>query len=117
MLGKLMCLPFCGLLGWCAAADVQADVVLINESGDPPVVRLIAFSKYKYELEKSAKQKQKASKGWVQRGSGVLLAGWRPALLPQLSTKHSACKSAKCRLHATIQCSRSCTGLWTQPRK
>jgi len=42
---------------------LQADVVLINEGGDPPVVRLVAFSKYKYELEKTAKQKQKASKG------------------------------------------------------
>jgi translation initiation factor IF-3 len=42
---------------------LQVDVVLINKEGDPPVVRLISFSKYKYELEKSAKQKQKASKG------------------------------------------------------
>lgn len=39
------------------------DVVLINESGDPPVVRLIQFGKYKFELERAAKQKQKSSKG------------------------------------------------------
>jgi len=45
------------------AISQDADVVLINDGGDPPVVRLIAFSKYKYELEKTAKQKQKASKG------------------------------------------------------
>jgi translation initiation factor IF-3 len=38
---------------------------MITEDADPPVVRLISFSKYKYELEKSAKQKQKASKGCV----------------------------------------------------
>lgn len=41
----------------------QVDVVMITPDADPPVVRLIAFSKYKYEMEKSAKQKQKASKG------------------------------------------------------
>jgi translation initiation factor IF-3 len=41
----------------------QVDVVMITEDANPPVVRLIAFSKYKYELEKTAKQKQKASKG------------------------------------------------------
>jgi translation initiation factor IF-3 len=41
---------------------LQADVVMINEDGEPPVVRLVAFSKYKYELEKGAKKKQKASK-------------------------------------------------------
>eukprot|EP00879_Flechtneria_rotunda_P000827 GHRR01000951.1.p1 GENE.GHRR01000951.1~~GHRR01000951.1.p1 ORF type:complete len:343 (+),score=81.00 GHRR01000951.1:185-1213(+) len=41
----------------------RADVVLINEGGDPPVVRLMQFSKYKFELERAAKQKQKASKG------------------------------------------------------
>jgi translation initiation factor IF-3 len=39
------------------------DVVLLNESADPPVVRLVDFSKYKYDLEKTTKQKQKASKG------------------------------------------------------
>jgi translation initiation factor IF-3 len=39
------------------------DMVLINESGDPPVVRLVNFGKYKFELERAAKQKQKSSKG------------------------------------------------------
>lgn len=46
-----------------SCAGLQVDVVMITEDADPPVVRLVAFSKYKYELEKSAKQKQKASKG------------------------------------------------------
>jgi translation initiation factor IF-3 len=41
----------------------QVDVVLINDAADPPVVRLVDFSKYKYDLEKTAKAKQKASKG------------------------------------------------------
>lgn len=45
-----------------AAAD-GVDVVLINESGDPPVVRLVQFGKYKFEQERAAKQKQKSSKG------------------------------------------------------
>jgi Translation initiation factor IF-3, N-terminal domain len=41
----------------------DADVILINDSGDPPVVRLIAFGKYKFEIERATKQKQKSSKG------------------------------------------------------
>jgi translation initiation factor IF-3 len=41
----------------------QVDMVLINEGGDPPVVRLVNFGKYKFELERAAKQKQKSSKG------------------------------------------------------
>lgn len=45
-----------------AAAD-GVDVVLINEAGDPPVVRLVQFGKYKFEQERAAKQKQKSSKG------------------------------------------------------
>lgn len=45
------------------AYSQDVDVVMITEDANPPVVRLIAFSKYKYELEKTAKQKQKASKG------------------------------------------------------
>ena len=52
-------------------------MVLINGEADPPVVRLIEFSKYKYDMEKTAKQKQKASKryvGWV--GGVVAYGGW-----------------------------------------
>lgn len=41
----------------------QADVVMVNESGEPPVVRIIEFGKYKFELERAAKTKQKSSKG------------------------------------------------------
>ena len=43
-------------------ADSVADV-LINDGGDPPVVRLVEFGKYKFELERAAKAKQKSSKG------------------------------------------------------
>ncbi|KAF8056347.1 infC [Scenedesmus sp. PABB004] len=46
-----------------AAMKADADVVLINEGADPPVVRLIAFGKYKFEVERAAKAKQKTSKG------------------------------------------------------
>eukprot|EP00882_Tetradesmus_deserticola_P001915 GHRQ01002054.1.p1 GENE.GHRQ01002054.1~~GHRQ01002054.1.p1 ORF type:complete len:365 (+),score=115.09 GHRQ01002054.1:159-1253(+) len=45
------------------AQQDAVDLVLINESGDPPVVRLVNFGKYKFELERAAKQKQKSSKG------------------------------------------------------
>eukprot|EP00878_Enallax_costatus_P007829 GHUV01008194.1.p2 GENE.GHUV01008194.1~~GHUV01008194.1.p2 ORF type:complete len:142 (+),score=26.66 GHUV01008194.1:628-1053(+) len=45
------------------AREAQADVVMVNESGDPPVVRLIEFGKYKFEIERATKQKQKSSKG------------------------------------------------------
>lgn len=41
----------------------QADVVMVNEGGDPPVVRIIEFGKYKFEIERATKQKQKSSKG------------------------------------------------------
>eukprot|EP00775_Hariotina_reticulata_P004568 gene4568-4823_t len=46
-----------------AALQAKVDVVLINDSADPPVVRLMEFGKYKFELERAAKQKQKSSKG------------------------------------------------------
>uniref|UniRef100_A0A383VQ51 Translation initiation factor IF-3 n=1 Tax=Tetradesmus obliquus TaxID=3088 RepID=A0A383VQ51_TETOB len=45
------------------AQQQGVDVVLINEGGDPPVVRLVNFGKYKFEIERAAKQKQKSSKG------------------------------------------------------
>jgi translation initiation factor IF-3 len=47
-----------------AEADrLGLDVVLINSGAEPPLVRLIDFGKYKFELERATKQKQKASKG------------------------------------------------------
>jgi len=39
------------------------DLLLINGDVAPPVCRLMDFSKYKYELEKATREKQKASKG------------------------------------------------------
>lgn len=62
------------------AAESGADVVMMNDSADPPVVRLIQFSKYKFELERAAKQKQKSSKRCAPRarrecrGEGSALA-------------------------------------------
>ncbi len=44
------------------AEDEEVDVVLITADADPPVARLISFSKYKFEMERAAKQRQKASK-------------------------------------------------------
>jgi translation initiation factor IF-3 len=45
------------------AQEAEVDLLMINEQGSPPVVRLINFSTYKYELDRTAKQRQKASKG------------------------------------------------------
>lgn len=44
------------------AEDEEVDVVLITADADPPVARLIPFSKYKFEMERAAKQRQKAAK-------------------------------------------------------
>lgn len=38
------------------------DVVLINENSDPPVVKIVDYSKYRYEKEKKAKELKKNSK-------------------------------------------------------
>lgn len=39
------------------------DVILINENSDPPVVKIVDYSKYRYEKEKRAKEIKKNSKG------------------------------------------------------
>lgn len=38
------------------------DVILINENSDPPVVKIVDYSKYRYEKEKKAKEVKKNSK-------------------------------------------------------
>lgn len=38
------------------------DVILINENSDPPVVKIVDYSKYRYEKEKKAKEVKKKSK-------------------------------------------------------
>ena len=38
------------------------DVILINENSDPPVVKIVDYSKYRYEKEKKAKELKKNSK-------------------------------------------------------
>lgn len=47
------------------AREEGVDVVMITADADPPVCRLISFSKFKYEAERATKQRQKASKGCV----------------------------------------------------
>jgi translation initiation factor IF-3 len=42
------------------AEEAELDLVLINDKGDPPVVKIIDYGKYKYSLEK--KQKENAKK-------------------------------------------------------
>ena len=42
------------------ADEAEVDLVLINDKGDPPVVKIIDYGKYKYSLEK--KQKENAKK-------------------------------------------------------
>lgn len=41
------------------ADEEGVDVVLISPDAEPPVARLIDYSKYKYELAKNAKEAQK----------------------------------------------------------
>jgi len=41
------------------AQEADVDLVLITPDADPPVVRLVEYSKYKYELEKNKKTQQK----------------------------------------------------------
>lgn len=38
------------------------DVILINENSDPPVVKIVDYSKFRYEKEKKAKEAKKNSK-------------------------------------------------------
>lgn len=41
------------------AEDVDMDLVLINPTQDPPVAKILNYGKYKYELEKRAKEAKK----------------------------------------------------------
>ena len=43
------------------AQKLNLDLVEINSKTDPPIVRIVNYSKYLYELKKSLKQKQKKS--------------------------------------------------------
>jgi len=57
-------------LGIMSTADALAkakelgglDVILINENSEPPVVKIVDYSKYRYEKEKKAKELKKNSK-------------------------------------------------------
>ena len=41
------------------ADDAGLDLVLINPNQDPPVAKIMDFGKYKYEIEKKAKEAKK----------------------------------------------------------
>ena len=41
------------------ADDLDLDVVMISPDADPPVVRLVDFSKFKFEAAKAAKEASK----------------------------------------------------------
>ena len=41
------------------AFDADLDLVLINPNQDPPVAKILNYGKYKYELEKKAKEAKK----------------------------------------------------------
>ncbi|EFJ43570.1 hypothetical protein VOLCADRAFT_106738 [Volvox carteri f. nagariensis] len=43
------------------ADEAKEDLLLINPDASPPLVRIIGWSKYKYELEKNAKEKKAKS--------------------------------------------------------
>lgn len=43
------------------AREEGLDLVLISPDASPPLARLIDFSKYKYEMERATKERQKAS--------------------------------------------------------
>ena len=44
------------------AEDFKQDVILINDAAKPPLVRLCAVSKYRYEVEKEKKVASKKSR-------------------------------------------------------
>ncbi|XP_020208380.1 translation initiation factor IF3-4, chloroplastic [Cajanus cajan] len=43
------------------AQDAQLDLVIVSPDSDPPVVRMMDYNKYKYELQKKKKEQQKRS--------------------------------------------------------
>lgn len=44
------------------ADELQVDVICISPDADPPVCRLLEYSKYRYELEKASKEAKKKQK-------------------------------------------------------
>lgn len=43
------------------AEDEDVDLVLVNPEAEPPLVRVVKFSKYKFEMEKVNKDKKKVA--------------------------------------------------------
>lgn len=60
---------------------LQEDLLLINPDASPPVARIVDWSKYKYELEKGAKERKAKSTVWVAGEGGRASRGCGSALL------------------------------------
>lgn len=43
------------------AEDAELDLVIVSAEADPPVVRIMNYSKYRYELQKKKRDQQKKS--------------------------------------------------------
>jgi translation initiation factor IF-3 len=43
------------------AEDAELDLVILSPDADPPVVRMMDYSKYRYEQQKRKKEQQKKS--------------------------------------------------------
>jgi hypothetical protein len=43
--------------------------VMISPEAEPPVVRIMNYSKYKYELQKKKREAQKKAAGWLSSGN------------------------------------------------
>jgi hypothetical protein len=77
------------------AREEALDLVMISPDADPPVCRLINFSKYKYEAERATKTRQKASKGCaVGRRWG---AARRGRARTGMQRAHSVCSCSSSR--------------------
>ena len=57
-------MPLTEAMGMATASGM--DVILINESAQPPLVRICSVSKYKYEIEKVKKEAQKKQRASQQ---------------------------------------------------
>ena len=57
-------MPLTEAMGMATAAGM--DVILINETAQPPLVRICSVSKYKYEIEKVKKEAQKKQRASQQ---------------------------------------------------
>ena len=72
------------------ADELQVDVICISPDADPPVCRLLEYSKYRYELEKASKEAKKKQK--VGRCVGKRIfdpAAWLGCCVTHAHTYHA----------------------------